>query len=332
MFSKLAELASIVLKIYTSKPFRLSVLKISLSAVFSSVFMILGFITAVKGVQFLVTNETVDLFDRLIRSDVLYIPCAVLVLVFFSLSGELKYRQEISIERFKMDSKTSFIDAVLHASATSDERRYPVIDVNPMFNSDDPSVRMRAFSLVNGTVARTLLGLTNIIPAVSLQLVVGVVLFWLSPLLTMGIIVGVAPVAIYLILIVKKKEDSRAQEKKVLEEYNFGVRDYFKDKIDSTELRSLVLSEYSRLEADRLEQCKREYVQSYWANISLFAVVGFGFYAIEHNLMDLASLVLYVLGVRWFISSTIRVFNNAHTIGISRDGCTFLLWSAENRD
>jgi ABC-type multidrug transport system fused ATPase/permease subunit len=320
---KAFEYLNVIMGVYFSKLYRIHSLKIAFAATMSSFFMISGFISAIKGVQFLSGKEFVNIFDYEFSASELYIPCAISVFVFFSLSAELKFRQERYIEKFKLAARENVLSACSLYFSSDIVSPFQ----NPVFYSDIPSDRTRAFALMNSAVHRASLGLTNIIPSVVMMCVVALVMMILSAWITIGILVGVIPISLYLLFSVRESDRDKKSDKKILESYNFGVKDFFNNKSSIEQLRHVVGDEFKRTERLRMDVCKREYFQAYWANASLFFVVAVGLFALDSGIMDIGSLVLYILSVRWFISSTLRTLNNSHTIGLSRDGCFYISWA-----
>lgn len=323
--SKIIEYLKIVFGIYLSEHYRGYSFKIALAATMSSFFMIVGFISAVKGVQFLSGKEFVEILGYQVLASQLYIPCAICVSVAFALNGELKYRQESYIEDFKLAVRENVLSSCSQYYSFVQSSDIPF--QNPVFYSNIEGDRVKAFSLMNGVVHRTSLGLSNVIPSIVLMVLVLLVMTVLSAWLTLGIIIGVIPIALYLIFSVKKNDLGKIADKKTLEDYNFGVKDFFEQKITKTHFLKVVKLEFERTKRLRMEVCKREYFQAYWANASLFFVVAVGLYALNNGSLDIGSLILYILSIRWFISSTIRTLNNAHTIGLSREGCFYIYWA-----
>jgi ABC-type multidrug transport system fused ATPase/permease subunit len=319
------EYLKVILGVYFSKYYRFYTFKIAVAATMSSFFMIAGFISAVKGVQFLSGKEVVKISDYQFIASELYIPCAIGVFIFFSLSGELKYRQERYIEKFKLAARRNVLNACSMYFSFDDNVEPPF--QNPMFSSDVPGDRTRAFALMNSSVHRASLGLTSVIPSVVMMLLVSIVMIILSKWMTLAILVGIVPITLYLIFSVRKNDENKSVDKETLENYNFGVKDFFNQKVSNERFLDVVDQEFKRSEKIRMDVCKRECFQSYWANASLFFVVAVGLYALKSGMMDITSLLLYILSIRWFISSTLQTLNNTHTIGLSRDGCSYISWA-----
>jgi hypothetical protein len=78
---KAFEYLKVIIGVYFSKHYRLHSLKIAVSATMSSFFMIAGFISAVKGVQFLSGKDVINILNYQFLPSQLYIPCAVWLVV-----------------------------------------------------------------------------------------------------------------------------------------------------------------------------------------------------------------------------------------------------------